>query len=250
VNVVPAGAPRDFTAALPSASRQDDNLMLDVTPFTDNVPGHLGYGFGVFPSGTTVTGTFEIDQNGVKIASGNAAFGPGSAQALLRLSPRRSTVRFVLDASRSGPSYPLSTRSRTVRTWRSAHESGATLPVSWQCVAGSQHCRVEPMMTLEYRGARLALDGSAPRGRQVLEVSAGHLQLAKSARITRAAVQVSFDDGRTWTSTAVTSPGSGRYRAEYTAPPAARYVTLRVTAADAADGHITETITRAYRIAS
>jgi hypothetical protein len=252
VTFSPAGVPQSAgsSGALPSGARQGDILVVDTTPFSDNVPGHTGFGLGAFPPGTRVSGSFEVDQNGRKIAGGQVPHFSGSVGALVTLTPRPSTVRFVLGASRTGPSYPLSTRTRTVWTWRSAHESGTTLPLKWQCFDGSQHCRVEPMMTLEYRVAGLGLDGSARRGRQVLAVSAGHLQLARSAKITRAAVRVSFDDGRTWRSATVTRLGGGRYRAAYAAPSAARYVTLRVTAADAAGGQITETITRAYRLAS
>jgi hypothetical protein len=43
----------------------------------------------------------------------------------------------------------------------------------------------------------------------------------------------------------VTAIGGGRFRATFTAPAGA-YVTLRTTAHDAADGSITETITRGY----
>lgn len=104
-------------------------------------------------------------------------------------------------------------------------------------------------MTLRYQVARLALNETVPPGKQVLDVTAGHLQLAKAAPVTTTTVQVSFDNGKTWRGAVVTSLGGGHYRAVYTAP-AGRYVTLRVSASDAAHGQITETITRAYQTAS
>ena len=57
-----------------SASRSGNTLTLDVTPFSDSAPGHLGSGFqpGIFGGGGTVAGRYEIDQNGKKIAGGNA----------------------------------------------------------------------------------------------------------------------------------------------------------------------------------
>lgn len=58
-------------------------------------------------------------------------------------------------------------------------------------------------------------------------------------------VQVSFDGGRTWRDATLTGR-AGHYTATYTAP-ADHDITLRVTAADAVGGRITETITRAYR---
>ena len=59
---------------------------------------------------------------------------------------------------------------------------------------------------------------------------------------------MSFDGGKTWRAARI-SGSAGAYRAAFTAPAGA-YVTLRVTAADAAGGRIVETITRAYKIAS
>jgi hypothetical protein len=77
----------------------------------------------------------------------------------------------------------------------------------------------------------------------------GHLQLARAARITGAKVSVSFYGGKIWHPAAVTRVGSGQFTAAFTAPAGA-YVMLRTSAADAAGGGITETITRAYKIAS
>lgn len=59
-------------------------------------------------------------------------------------------------------------------------------------------------------------------------------------------VQVSFNDGKTWTKATVTG-SAGTYHARYTAP-ASRRVTLRVTAVTTA-GQVSETITRAYATA-
>jgi hypothetical protein len=101
------------------------------------------------------------------------------------------------------------------------------------------------IMTLRYQVAGMALNGSAPPGRQVLTITAGHLQLTKAARVTGASVQASFDGGKTWRPASVTAIGGGRFRATFTAPAGA-YVTLRTTAHDAAGGSITETITRGY----
>ena len=100
-------------------------------------------------------------------------------------------------------------------------------------------------MTLRYDVAGLRLDGATPAGRQVVHVVAGHLQAVKAAAVTRASVSVSFDGGRTWHQARV-SGHRGRYTAVFTAP-ARTLVTLRTTAADAAGGTVTETITSAYR---
>jgi len=244
-------------STLPSASRQGNTLTLDITPFSDNQPGHLGAGFfsgfGSFPK---LSGTYEIDQNGVKIAGGDAVAASGGAPDLLtqvHLDSHPSVIRFVLDATRKGKgnTYPLSTSSQTVWTWHSARDTHSTVPAGWECgslLTGSpsRHCVVQPMMTLGYQVAGLSLAGKAKPGSQSLDLFAGHLQAATQAAITSAQVQVSFDDGATWQPASVTPAGAGHYQATFTAPPSS-FVTLRVTAQDAAGGEITETILRGYQ---
>jgi hypothetical protein len=66
--------------------------------------------------------------------------------------------------------------------------------------------------------------------------------------VTRASVSVSFDGGKTWHPATVTGH-EGRYTATFTAPAGAK-VSLRASAADAAGGSITETITSAYQTSS
>jgi hypothetical protein len=236
---------------LTSASRAGNVLSLDMNPFTDSTPGHASGGFQLPASGAKVAGRYEIDENGRNIAGGNAAHW-GVVGPRVTLSPRLSVIRFVLTASQTGKRYPLSTSARTVWTWRSSHEAGTTLPKGWGCLSlaepPTRQCAVEPLMTLGYQVTGLALDGSARPGRQVLEVTAGHLPLAKAAPVARVTVQVSYDGGKTWHSATVTGSG-GHYRAVYTAPTD-RYVMLRTAAADTAGGQINETITRAYRTGS
>ena len=258
VNLVGAVAgDQDLAPSLISASRSGDTLTLDISPFSDGIGGTGTRFQGANDPGSRVTGSYEIDQDGKKIASGNAVgtgvtFGDFHTTAVLGLQP--STIRFTLDAAITGANYPLSSATRTVWTWRSAHEAGATVPRGWACrwVSTAPHlrgrdCAAEPMMTLNYQVAGLGLDGSVAAGRQSVGVTVGHLRLAAAARITAAAVQVSFDGGKTWRAATVTGSG-GAYRAAFTAA-AGHYVTLRVTAADAAGGRISETITRAYKIA-
>lgn len=251
---------------VPSAARSGDKLLLYVVPFSDS-SGHTGYAFNS-QDGTRITGSYEIDENGKKIAGGRAVSGGGHTPPLwadesywhARLGSKPSLIRFTLNAAhRSMARYPLSTKTHTVWTWRSRHERGGTLPHGWQCAPSYiffegpplvvRRCAVEPMMTLRYQVARLGLNETAPPGRQVLEVTAGHLPLARAAKVAGATVRVSFNGGTTWRRPVVTSLGGGHYRAVYQAP-AGSFVTLRVSASDRAGGRISETITRAYRISS
>ncbi len=245
-----AGAANEFFT-IPSASRSGNTLVLDVTPFSDNVPGHLGSGFqpGIFGATGKVTGSYEIDQNGKKIAGGNAVKAAGGSPDLYaqaRLSAKRSVIKFAVSASRTGRAYGLAASSRTVWTWPSARQAGAVLPAGWSCPAG-QTCVVQPMMTLGYSVPGLRLNESAPPGRQVLDFSAAHLQLAAPAAVKRATVQVSQNGGKTWRTVAVTGTGPGRFRAVFSDKRAGA-VALRVTAADSAGSQIKETILSAYKV--
>jgi hypothetical protein len=230
-------------AAQVSAARTGNTLGLDLSPFTDNQFGHLGAPFG--NGSATVTGSYQVDQNGTEISHGGAVNGiPG-----ITLSSRPSVIRLVLNAARWSSFYQLSPSSRTVWTWRSVRDTAATVPSGWYCADGFQRCAVQPLMTLTYRVAGMSLTGRTRAGPQVIDVTAGHIQLARAAAITGASAQVSDNDGETWQPGTVTAQGHGRFRVAYTAP-AGVDVTLRVTAADAAGGSVTETILRAYGVSS
>jgi hypothetical protein len=251
---------RGFTAGFgtePSASRAGNKLTLDFAPFGDNTPGHVGAGFTHQIGERKVTGSYELDQNGKKIAAGNAAKAAGGGNYLFvqaRLSPARSTIRFSLTAALGGRNARTpSDRSQTTWTWSSAHQSGDQIPSGWFCPfnGSSSGCRAEPLVTLGYSISGLSPRGLTRPGPQVLAVTASHLQpatkpAAKPAKITKATVQVSFNGGRTW-HRARLAGAAGRFRATFAAPAGA-WVTLRTHAQDAAGATITETITRAYRV--
>jgi hypothetical protein len=257
-NLSPFPAP-----AIPSASRKGNALTLDVMPFSDSTLGHVsadGFYGGFAGSLGKITGRYQIDENGKVIAAGNplkhyrevGLF--GEFHTTVALSPHPATIRFTLDASRKAKIYTISTTSHTVWTWRSRHENGARLPAGWACgmtrraaPAGGRSCAVEPMMTLQYAVAGESLHGSTHAGPQTIHLSVGHLQLVKGARVTRAALSVSVDGGKTWHRATLTGHG-GSYTATFTAPAGVQ-VSLRASAADAAGGTITETLPGAYQVA-
>jgi hypothetical protein len=227
--------------AFPSAFRTGNVLRLRITPFSDNYTGHFGTGF------RDGTGSYAIYQNGTRVASGN----PAAGIRKVRLSPNPSVIKFTLTASRQRSKFPLSSASATTWTWRSAPRPGATVPPSWYCGFRFHllhRCAIQPMMTLTYQVAGLALNGTAAAGSQTINLSVGHLPLAKAARITGASAKVSFNDGHTYRAVTVTPQGGGRFRISFTAPAGTK-VTLRVSATDAAGGSVTETIRRGYAIA-
>ena len=243
VNVIGAAS----APAIVSANRSGDTLTLDFSPFTDNTRGHLGTGYVPVQNGTA-SGSYQIRQNGKTIASGNPLNSNEDFYTQVTLSPKPSVISFTLTAKRTGPPFTLSTATSTTWTWRSAHESGTTVPKYWYCsLAANHNCAPQPLPTLSYAVGGLALNGTTAPGAQSLTVTVGHLQLAAAQTVTKVTVQTSVNDGKTWTSAAVTG-SAGTYHARYTAPPS-RHVTLRVTATTATGSQISETITRAYATA-
>jgi hypothetical protein len=260
----PAPDPRlpSFTAPvirMASATRTGNVLTMLLTPFSDNTPGGQGSGFGLVDApiglepGVTYAGTFAVDQNGVKVAGGDAT---KSLTWQATLGAKSATIRFTLDAAKISQHYPLSDHSDTVWTWRSAASSGARLPAGWYCgealpghFTPRHNCAAQPLLTLNYHLARLGLTGQIPAGKQQqLSVSVRHMQPASTtAKITKVTVAVSFDGGKTFHPARVTG-SDGSYRVTFTAPAGA-LVTLRTSATDTAGSSITETIADAYQIA-
>jgi hypothetical protein len=230
------------SSAVPSAARSGNSLALDWNAFSDSTPGHTGG--GVFPP-LHATASYQIDQNGKRVAGGNVPQFFGFFLTSANLAPGPSVIRFSLTAHGPANVYPLSGTNHTVWTWHSARPRSQPLPPGWTCLFPSPSgCAVEPLLTLRYAVRGLSLAGAAPAGAQHVRINVGHLQLARPFRITRATVSVSFDGGKTWHPARI-SGGNGSYTAAFTAPAGAR-VTMRTSAADAGGGTITETITNAY----
>jgi hypothetical protein len=235
----------------PSADRAGGTLNLDITPFSDNQPGDTGDGWDVpFPATVNqVGGSYAVYQNGVQIAGGAAPVGDTALAVSAALSPRPALVKLVLTASRASSQYRLSAISSDVWTWHSRPQPGATVPAPWLCNYATgldRDCAVQPMITLDYQVARLGLDGAACPGRQAITITAGHIQLAPSAPLTRLQAQVSLNGGQTWRPAQVRPAGPDRFGVTFSAPPSAP-VSLRVTAMDTAGNSLTETILNAYR---
>jgi hypothetical protein len=230
---------------LPSAFGAGNSLTLRMTPFSDNVPGHIGTGYtGGRRAG--VTGSYAIYQNGVRIAHGN----PARQVSPVRVTGRPSVIRFTLTARRDRPLTRLSATSSTTWTWHTRRQPAATIPAGWVCGGSpARRCAVQPMMTLDYHVRGLALNGTTAAGRQAITLDAGHIQLSGQARITRVTARVSFTSGRSWRPATITALGHEQFRITFTARPGA-HITLRTSATDAAGNSITETIQNAYQIAA
>ncbi|MFD8495668.1 hypothetical protein [Amycolatopsis sp. NPDC059657] len=246
-------APDDSSVrTVPPARRAGDQLKVNLIPFGDNQPGHRGPGFSRGAQ-DKVAGQYTLTQNGTEIAKGDQSTS-WALELDQAVDPNPSTFKLSLDASRAGPMFTLATASHTEWTWKSQHVEGATLPGAFVCQRYTQDraCAVEPLLTLGYSVGELLPAGYTYGGPQYVDLTVGHLQQAAASAITGVTTQFSLDDGATWTDAAVTGQGDGKFRAAFTASfPnfGSGYVSLRVTAQDAAGGAITETITRAFQVA-
>ncbi|MEV7046055.1 hypothetical protein [Amycolatopsis sp. NPDC051061] len=241
-------------STVPPVTRQGDDLRIHLTPFTDNEPGHTGFGFAG-ESRDDLAGSYVLRQNGTQIAGGPISRGQVDFTTKASVDPAPATLQLSLDATREGPMYLLSTASHTEWTWKSQHVSGGSLPVPYACepVDGGQparDCAVEPLMTLRYLVGDLDVRGTAPNGPQTVDVTVDHLQPGSGTEVAGATAQFSLDNGTTWQDAAVANRGNGSFRATFdaTAPTnRGTDVALRVTATDADGGQISETLLHAYQ---
>ena len=249
-NVAPAPAFPDGGPVVPlSATRVGRMLALDVSPFTDSTAGHTGTGYtqGILGNSGTISGSYLIDDNGAKIASGKISpmDDPGPFFADVKLPAAPSTVSFTLGAKRTGPLFPLSTQVTDTWTWRSAAAPVVSVPSDWSCADGAPACAVQPLLTFGYQVAHIALDGTTPAGPSEVRISVAHQALVTSPpTVTGLTVQYSLNGGASWQPASVSGAGA-TWDAWLDATPGS-YVSLRVSATDAAGGALTETITRAF----
>ena len=157
-------------------------------------------------------GSTTLFRNGVQEATSEA---PG--RAMFPVAPADGTYLLRAETTRSEP-FETSTRST----------------VDWTFT--------DPEVLLSLFTVRMApdLDGPAPTGKFTVP-------MFTSTRVTAVALQVSYDDGKTWQPAAVRQVGSGAYSADLVHPAGGGYASLRVSATGGGST-VTQTVIRAYRI--
>ncbi|WP_431962277.1 S8 family serine peptidase [Actinacidiphila sp. bgisy160] len=130
--------------------------------------------------------------------------------------------------------YPYSTATRTEWGFSSA-------------TAGTDDPRVLPLLQLDY-GIRTDAAGAARRDAE-LTVSASPLPDTSTGRVRTDAVEVSYDDGRTWHRLALRGADDGGARVRLDAPRRAEFLSLRVRASDKRGNTVTQTVIRATGLA-
>ncbi|MEV7992080.1 S8 family serine peptidase [Streptomyces sp. NPDC086077] len=224
----PVSRPR-LSDAFPGAFafRQDDWVAVDVPAWGDGGAGRQGY--PVTPDAQAEASLYQGDKL-LATMSGSFVIATG-------LKPERQAYRYVLETARGDWANPYSTRTRT--EW------------DFTSVAGAQYEGLAlPLIQLDHA---VATDGDGKARRDAsLTVTATHPTssdpdqvLPPTSAIGKVAVELSYDDGRTWSKADVTRSGDG-WRTTLDAPRKASYVTVRATAADDRGNAVQQTVTRAF----
>ncbi len=195
------------TVALRAATRTGDTISVDAALYADGA-GRLDPMEG--------TGSTTLWRNGIRVGSSAT---PGSGDFRVTGADARYTMKIE---SQRGEPHRLSTRTTVDWTFRSAH------------VAGS---RPLPLPLVRF-SPPLDTHNSAPAG-STLPIP---LSVTGPARVNR--IEVSFDDGATWTRAVVWAT-----TLIVRHPPGTGFVSLRATASDNDGNTVDQTIIRAYRYA-
>ncbi|WP_187285779.1 S8 family serine peptidase [Streptomyces sp. ME109] len=149
---------------------------------------------------------------------------------------KRDTYRLVHKATRTATAaFPYSTATRTEWTFSSAAPGGAD---------GSRQL---PLVQVDYT-VPTADDGKAASGAR-LTVTPVHLDGGPDAALRTSKVELSYDDGVTWSTARLSGLGDGAVSFSLHAPASARFVSLRVRAGDSLGNSVTQTVVRAAGIA-
>ncbi|MGI5440810.1 hypothetical protein ACQEV4_26560 [Streptomyces shenzhenensis] len=148
---------------------------------------------------------------------------------------QRAGYRLVHEATRTATAaFPYSTATRTEWTFASARPRGKA--------DGEQL----PLVQVDY-ALPTSDDGKAAADATLL-VTPVHLDGGPHAALRTSTVQLSYDDGATWTTARLRHRGDGTVSVALNAPASAQYLSLGVHAADSRGNTVTQTVVRAAGI--
>ncbi|WP_121708959.1 hypothetical protein [Streptomyces sp. E5N91] len=207
-------------------TRTADRIDVTIPSWGDSGGDHANY--AAFGS-TGSTDRTELRRNGALLAA-------GSSGLTSTVPATRSAYRLTHTATRDATAeFPYSTATRTEWAFTSALPSTPDRPEQL------------PLVQLDYT-LPTDEDGRAARDATLL-VTPLHLTGGPRAALRTRKVELSYDDGATWTTAGLGSRGGGRVATVLNAPASARYVTLRVHAGDSRGNTVTQTVVRAAGIA-
>ncbi|MFI9752928.1 hypothetical protein [Streptomyces collinus] len=213
--------------AVHSPVRKGNHVSLDLVPYAATGTGqHLDSSdSGVTREVVLSSGGRVIHRTGDLLDIGFTV--PGAAE-------RRYTL--TVRTTRTADWTALGTRSTMTWGFTSARPRGSTSSAL-------------PLLTVR-TGGDVDLNSTASAGRTFrVPLTVQRPAGAERSAVKRLALQVSYDDGRTWKAVHVTCHGTtGSVLLHH--PRRAGYVSLRISAADKAGNTVTQTVIRAYRLAA
>jgi hypothetical protein len=243
-----SGGAADLT--FPCAACREGQIMSFEAQEADSDPQHwdpvFGYGTGILSSTTAGQGTDELKYyvNGVLTQVGDY-----SGQTFPMLAGK---ARYELDwtSTRSGWT-DLGTSVTSDWTFLSGPVKASKLPSYEYCSPSPlSSCGYLPLVFASY-DFNDGIQGQVPApGTETFTVTGFHQVGENGPAVTRATVQVSFDDGGTWTTEPVTSLGGGRFRVTVNQPDSSGFASVRVTLTDSGGDALTQTIIHAWELTS
>ncbi|MEV7983043.1 S8 family serine peptidase [Streptomyces sp. NPDC086519] len=202
--------------------RTGDEVDVVIPSWGDSGGSHANYvAFG--SSGTTQE---------TSLYRGDTLLAEGGAGVSATVPARKGTYRLVHTATRTASAaFPYSTATRTEWTFTSAAPRNAD---------GSEQL---PLVQVDY--ALPTSDDGRAAGDAALLVTPVHLRGGSDAALSTRKVELSYDDGATWTTARLSGRGNGKVSLRLHAPASARYLTLRVQAGDSRGNTVTQTVVRA-----
>ncbi|MFJ7010795.1 S8 family serine peptidase [Streptomyces albogriseolus] len=143
---------------------------------------------------------------------------------------------------------PATYRLETSAT-RASGDLASRIDVAWTFPSARADRYTRPALLSLGFSPRLDADNAAPGGRAFKVPFTVSHQPGSTGRgkIKKPAVEVSYDDGKTWRSARVAPVGKG-WTALVRHPEGPGFVSLRTTAGDSADNRVTQTVMQAYRL--
>lgn len=140
----------------------------------------------------------------------------------------------VMDGTRTAAWAPMSTRTHSEWTFTSAKPASGTAPI--------------PLIQLYY-DLPLDLQNQAPVGEPFsFTVRTAEPGMPGSPTAKELTAEVSYDDGETWESAAVTGAGDGAFTVTNPSTAQAGHVSLRLSATDADGNSVEQSVMRAYAV--
>ncbi|MFJ9631818.1 S8 family serine peptidase [Streptomyces sp. NPDC101175] len=149
------------------------------------------------------------------------------------LPEKKAAYRLSIDATRPAKDFSVGTRSSAVWTFTADHVPGTELA----------HF---PLSVVRFT-PKLSLTSTAEAGARLTVPLGIQGPAAAKGAVKSLAVQVSYDGGRTWKTTAVRTDAGGRRSLTLTHPAAPGTVSLKATLTDTKGNTVTETLQNAYR---